>query len=83
MATTGRVLPAGWTVIVTAALPVSPPESVTEAVTVWVPGVRLFEKLPPVPSALSRLEVHASLAVRLPSCVSVAEPVKGIAVPVV
>jgi len=50
--------------------------SVTVAITVWTPTDRSdLEKEPPVPMGPSRLEVHARLAVRSPSPVSVAVPV--------
>ena len=38
---------------------------------------------PPVPICPCKLEVHTSDAVRLPSCVSLADPVNDTAVPLV
>ena len=59
----GGVLP---TVTVTDTVAVAPSESVIEAVIVWVPFVSPLVKVPPVPSAPSRLDVHAIEPVRLP-----------------
>src|SRR3972149_5087692 len=69
------------TVTVIVSVPVRPPESVVEAVTVWTPSRSTFEKLPPVPMAPSRFEVQARLDVRLPSSRSFAEPWKTTATP--
>jgi hypothetical protein len=71
----------GPTVTVIEALPVRPPESVTEAVMVCVPSLSTALKEPPVPIWPSRLEVQTRLLVRLPSSVSVAEPEKLMEVP--
>ena len=57
-------------------LPVKPPASVTEAVIVWVPEVRVLEKLPPLPREPSILDFQVRLEVRFPFCVSVAVPLK-------
>jgi hypothetical protein len=57
--------------------PVSPPESVTEAVIEWEPTDRpLVENVLPEPIEPSMLEVQARLLLRLPSSVSVAVPLK-------
>ena len=77
----GAIALAATTVIVRVAEPVRPPLSVTAAVMVWVPTDSVRDRLPPVPSAPSRFDVQASAAVRLPSCVSLAVPVKVTAVP--
>lgn len=69
------------TVTETDALPVKPPLSVTDAVIVCVPTLSVREKLPPVPICPSRLDVHTRLAVRFPSCVSLAEPENEIVAP--
>src|SRR5687768_9743724 len=62
----------------------APPASVTEAVIVWVPSESaLVEMEPPIPSAPSRLELHASVAVRDPSSASLAEPVNVMELPCV
>ena len=37
-------------------LPVAPPLSVTDAVMVWTPSAKTFEKLAPVPISPSMLE---------------------------
>jgi hypothetical protein len=63
------------------ALPVLPAASVALAVMVWVPTLRVFEKLPPVPIWPSRLEVQIKLVVQGPVSGSVAEPVKVTAEP--
>ena len=69
-------------VTVICAEPVTLPESVTEAVIVWVPIERLeVAKEPPVPMAPLIDEVQDRLAVRLPSSRSLAVPVKVIEVP--
>lgn len=47
------------TVILLEALTVLPPESVTEAVMVWLPSLRVVEKLPPLPICPSISEVYA------------------------
>src|SRR5688572_15750208 len=71
----GAVL-AAVTAIVIDADPGSPPESVTDAVMVCEPAVRvLVENVAPEPITPSRLDVHDRLFVRLPSSVSVAVPV--------
>ena len=62
------------TVMFTEALVLRPPESVTLAVMVWVPALRVTERLAPVPNAPLMLEVQAILLLRLPSCVSDALP---------
>ena len=81
MATVGGSLGAALTVTVTKAVAVLPPESVTCAVIVWVPLLKVREKLPPVPIEPSMLEVQVTLAVRLPSCASAALPEKLMVVP--
>ena len=55
--------------------------SVAEAVIVWVPELRVLEKLPPLPMGPSILEVQVRPAVRLPLSVSVAVALKWMAVP--
>src|SRR5881398_2991764 len=83
--------PLNGVVIVTAGRPetvtereadaVRPPLSVTLAVRVWTPAVSVERvRLPPVPSAPSRLEVQVTAAVRLPSSrsVALAERVTGV-----
>ncbi len=72
---------AASTTTVMEALPVSPPESVTEAVIVCVPSLSTALKEPPVPICPSRLEVQTRLLVRLPSSASAAAPEKLIEVP--
>ena len=62
-------------------LPVFPPLSLTDAVIVWVPGVRVAEELAPEPIAPSRLELHESDDVRTPSSESLAVPENEIEVP--
>ena len=63
-------------------VPVSPPLSVTVAVTVWVPAERSDrEKDPPVPMDPSRLELHSRSAVRSGSSTSSAVPVNVITSP--
>src|SRR3954466_938082 len=52
-----------------------PPASATVAVTVWVPVDNARENEPPRPMEPSMLDDHARLEVRVPSCVSLAEPV--------
>ena len=69
------------TVTVTESLPGSPPESVTEAVIMWVPSLRVAEKLPPVPIGPTKSEVQLRLPVRVPSSVSVAVPAKLMVAP--
>ena len=59
------------------AVPVSPPLSVTEAVSVWVPAERvLVEEEPPFTIGPFRLQLQASAAVRSPCRVSFAVPGK-------
>src|SRR5205809_782749 len=53
-----------------------PVESVTLAVMVCVPLLKLLAKLPPVPICPSRVELNLNFAVRLPSCRSDALPEK-------
>src|SRR3989442_1738392 len=79
----GVVVTAGRreTVIGRGAGAVRPPLSVTLAVRVCTPAVSVERvRLPPVPSAPSRLEVQVTAAVRLPSSrsVAVAERVTGV-----
>ena len=62
------------TVTVMEAVVVAPAESVTRAVMVWVPLLRVFEKVPPVPIWPSRLEFQVKFAVKLPFSTSEAEP---------
>ena len=63
--------------------PLAPPESVTEAVIVWVPAEsELVENEPPEPMTPSRLEVHDRLEVREPSSTSVAVPENDTEVPI-
>ena len=69
IATTGGV---GVTVRRTCAEPVAPSESVTEAVRTWVPSESVTVRVPPPPSAPSRLDAHWILLVTLPSKSSVA-----------
>jgi hypothetical protein len=59
----GGVLP---TVTVTDAVAVDPSASVIDAVIVCAPFDRRLVKLPPLPIAPSRLEVHVIEPVRLP-----------------
>src|SRR6185436_18117608 len=62
---------------VIAAAPRWPSESVTAAVIVWLPAERVRgPTVAPDPSAPSRLEVQERLALRLPSSMSLAVPVK-------
>ena len=63
------------------ALLVAPAESVTEAVTVWRPTLRIFDTEAPVPKVPSRLEVQMILPLMLPSSASVAVPEKVRLVP--
>src|SRR5207247_488454 len=62
----------GVTVRRTCAEPVAPSESVTEAVRTWVPSESVTVRVPPPPSAPSRLDAHWILLVTLPSKSSVA-----------
>ena len=71
----------GLTTTVIVTVPVRPAVSVALAVIVWVPLLRVLEKLPPVPIWPSMLEVQTSLAVISPSRESRAEPVKLTGVP--
>ena len=48
----------------------------TLAVIVWVPDDKVREKVAPVPIWPSRLDVHTRLDDKLPSVVSLAEPLK-------
>ena len=64
------------TVTVILSVPIRPPESVTEAVIVWVPMDRPDEKDPPEPITPSMLDVQTRLPVRLPSSKSLAVPEK-------
>ena len=74
MATAGGELTMRTTVV---ALAVRPLESVTWAVMVCVPSLRvLTARLAPVPSAPLILEIHWILALILPSWASLAVPVK-------
>jgi len=66
------------TLIIITYSPVSPPESVTEAVIVWVPSPSFTENDPPVPIVPSRSEVQVKLVVRFPSSLSIAVPAKSI-----
>ena len=76
------VPPTGSTVMAMLADPIRLPVSVTEAAIVWLPTVSaLVENDAPDPMAPSRFDVHERLAERFPSCVSLAVPVKPIAVP--
>ncbi len=72
----------GWvgepTVMLMLSFAVFPPESVTDAVIVWIPLLRVVEKLPPVPIWPSLLEVQTREAVRSKSSGSVALPWKSI-----
>ena len=78
MVTTGGVL----TMTMTCMLPGLPLESVTDAVMVWTPVLSAVAVIdPPMPSAPSRLELHAMWGVRSPSSKSVAVAVKVTAVP--
>src|SRR5438128_3794862 len=64
------------------ALAERPAESVIDAVKVCVPRLSVARlKLPPVPTAPSRLEVHRMRAERSPSKVSVAVAAKGMGAP--
>ena len=65
-----------WTV--TAAVAVSPPQSVAVAVSWCVPSLSRCVMLPPVPSAPSRSDVQAIAAVRSPSSRSLALPAQVI-----
>ena len=69
------------TVTVIMADPSKPPESVTDAVTVWVPTLSVVEKLPPLPIAPSRFETQDRPAVRSPFSASSAVPEKAMLVP--
>ena len=74
MVTVGGVF-GGRTTTETRACPVRPEESVTDAVTLWVPARSVEVEMPgPVPSGPSRLELHLSAPLRLPSSTSVALP---------
>ena len=53
----------------------------TLAVITCVPVVSVRENAPPVPIEPERLDVHSRLAVRLPSCESLAVPANEIVVP--
>ena len=82
--TVGAVLGTGLTVMEIAAVPESPPESVTLAVMVWVPIDRaLVETLAPLPRTPSRFELQAMEAERIPSSESVAVPLKVILMPTI
>ena len=59
----------------------NPPESVTEAVMVWVPTDKVAFTEPPVPRAPSSDDVHERLAAKSPSSGSEAVPVKETAEP--
>jgi hypothetical protein len=69
------------TVILIASEPGNPPESVTEAVIVWVPADRLVLNEPPAPIVPSILDVQLSEPVSVPSSRSVALPVKPMLAP--
>src|SRR5207249_11782726 len=69
IATTGGV---AVTVRRTCAEPVAPSESVTDAVRTWLPSESVTVRVPPPPSAPSRLDAHWILLVTLPSKSSVA-----------
>ena len=61
---------------------VRPPESVTEAVIVWLPADSpAVEKDPPDPITPLMFEVHVRLVVRLPSSASAAVPLNLIVSP--
>ena len=62
----------GRTATPTAAAPLSPPPSVTDAVIVCMPSVRIVVSCPPVPRNPWRLDVHVSCALRSPSAASLA-----------
>jgi len=80
--TEGAVLVAGAaTVRVLVRCVTSPPLSVEVAVIVCDPDVSVLVKLPPIPSWPSMLERHTSEDVRLPSCVSLADPENVIEAP--
>jgi hypothetical protein len=69
------------TVILIASEPGNPPESVTEAVIVWVPVDRLVLNEPPAPIVPSILDVQLSDPVSVPSSKSVALPAKSMLAP--
>ena len=78
-ATAGNsITTAETTSTVTVVVAVSPPRSVTVAVSWCVPSLSMCVMLPPVPSAPSRSDVHAIADVRSPSSRSLALPVKVI-----
>jgi len=64
-----------------AVLTVFAPESVTEAVIVWVPSLKITLIVSPVPSAPSRLDVHDIEVDIFPSLGSVANPINETNVP--
>src|SRR5688572_12056374 len=65
-----------------AAEPGSPPVSVIDAVTTWLPALRpLVEKLAPDPITPSRSDDHDRPELMLPSCASVALPLNVIELP--
>ena len=79
---TGGVFALAFTVMLIAADPAAPPLSVTEAVTVWLPTLKvLVENDDAVVIAPSRLEVHSRSPEMLPSGSSIAVPLKVIEVP--
>src|SRR5262245_50564338 len=58
-----------------------PPESVTDAVMMWFPLVRVLVKVAPVPICPSLLDVQTRDGAMLPSSVSVAVPWKVMLAP--
>ena len=73
---------AAFTVTVMASDPAKLPLSVTEAVMVWVPTVRvLIENEPVLPMLPSMSELQDKFAAMSPSSVSLAEPTKAMLVP--
>ena len=70
-----------FTVTVTEAVVVLPAESVTPALMVWVPLLKVRAKLPPPPIWPSRLEVQFRFEVRFPSWESEAVPENVIVAP--
>ena len=78
MVTTGGV---GVTVTCTWAEPVAPSESVTDATRTWLPAESVTVRVPPPPSAPSRLDAHWTLLVTLPSKSSVAVAARLTVVP--
>ena len=82
MAVVGAVLPVLLTVTVIEEEPVRPPLSVADAVMVWTPADNDdVETLPPLAIVPSIEDVQVNEAVKSPSWLSIAVPLKVIGVP--